>query len=237
MIKGADQFERLFSAPFYLAYIQIMNNLISQAGQMRLGGIPNDTMQVWNPVACIVFGPIIQRGLFPLVRKAGVPFGPIVRISIACLIMGAAMACAAGIQHVIYSRGPCYDHPLGCDEAVVQQGSSTVTVGNDISVWLQMPVWMILAIAEILGFATISEIAYEQAPKSMKSVVQAVTQLTAGLAAVIGIALSPITKDPTLVILYSVISGLTVVAAFPFWFYFRTLDYKKPEADSSSRET
>ncbi|KAF6798245.1 peptide transporter ptr2-like protein 2 [Colletotrichum sojae] len=217
----------LFSAPFYLAYIQIMNNLISQAGQMRLNGIPNDTMQVWNPVACIVLGPIIQKGVFPLLRRAGAPFGPIVRISAACFIMGTAMAYAAGIQHLIYSRGPCYDHPLTCPEATIGQGSSVVVVGNDISVWVQMPVWFILAVAEILGFATISEIAYEQAPKSMKSVVQAVTQLTAGLAAVIGIALSPITRDPTLVILYSVIAGLTVVAAVSFWFYFRSLDHKK----------
>ncbi|KZL83672.1 oligopeptide transporter, partial [Colletotrichum incanum] len=125
----------LFSTQFHLAYIQIMSNLISQAGQTRLGGIANDTI-----------------------------------------------------------------------------------------VWVQMPVWFILAIAEILGYATISEIAYEQALKGMKSVVQAVTQLTVGLAAVLGIALSPITKDPTLVVLYSVIAGLTVVAAFPFWLDFRTLD-------------
>ncbi|KAF6814869.1 oligopeptide transporter [Colletotrichum plurivorum] len=225
----------LFSAPFYLAYIQIMNNLISQAGQMRLNGIPNDTMQVWNPVACIVLGPIIQKGVFPLLRRAGVPFGPIVRISAACFIMGAAMAYAAGIQHLIYSRGSCYDHPLTCPEATIVQGSSTAVVGNYISVWVQMPVWFILAVAEILGFATISEIAYEQAPKSMKSVVQAVTQLTAGLAAVIGIALSPITRDPTLVILYSVIAGLTVVTAVPFWFYFRSLDQKK-EGESHSQD-
>lgn len=228
---------RLFSAPFYLAYIQIMNNLISQAGQMRLGGIPNDTMQVWNPVACIVLGPVIQRGLFPLLRRSGVPFGPIVRISAACFIMGTAMAYAAGVQHLIYSRGPCYSRPLQCPEAAVREGASSQgTLGNDISVWVQMPVWFILAVAEILGFATISEIAYEQAPKGMKSVVQAVTQLTAGLAAVLGIALSPITKDPTLVILYSVIAGLTVVAAFPFWFYFRTLDHKKVEPDTNSQE-
>ncbi|KAJ0165529.1 putative peptide transporter ptr2 [Colletotrichum tanaceti] len=226
-----------FSAPFYLAYIQIMNNLISQAGQMRLGGIPNDTMQVWNPVACIVLGPVIQRGLFPLLRRSGVPFGPIVRISAACFIMGAAMAYAAGVQHMIYSRGPCYSRPLQCPEAAVREGaSSRGTLGNDISVWVQMPVWFILAVAEILGFATISEIAYEQAPKGMKSVVQAVTQLTAGLAAVLGIALSPITKDPTLVILYSVIAGLTVVATFPFWFYFRTLDHNKVEPDTSSQD-
>ncbi|OHW90059.1 oligopeptide transporter [Colletotrichum incanum] len=139
--------------------------------------------------------------------------------------MSAAMAYTAGVHRLIYSRGPCYSHPLTCCEAMANEGSSfQATLENEISVWVQMPVWFILAIAEILGYATISEIAYEQALKGMKSVVQAVTQLTVGLAAVLGIALSPITKDPTLVVLYSVIAGLTVVAAFPFWLDFRTLD-------------
>lgn len=195
---------------------------------MRLDGMPNDTMQVFNPVACIILGPVIQRGLFGWLRKRGISFRPIARISMACFIMSVAMAYAAGIQHLIYSRGPCFDRPLVCAEAQV---STDRIIGNDIAVWVQMPVWFILAIGEILGFATISEIAYEMAPKSMKSLVQAMTQVTAGLAAIVGIALSPITKDPSLVIMYSVIGGLTAVAAVLFWLFFKNLD-KQEESDN-----
>ncbi|KAI9150233.1 putative peptide transporter ptr2 [Paramyrothecium foliicola] len=223
----------LFSCPFYLAYLQIMNNLISQAGQMRLGDMPNDTMQIFNPVACIILGPVIQRGLFGWLRRRGISFRPIARISMACFIMSVAMAYAAGIQHLIYTRGPCFDRPLACPAAHAQKGA---IVGNDVVVWVQMPVWFILATGEILGFATISEIAYEMAPKSMKSLVQAITQVTAGLAAIVGIALSPITKDPSLVILYSVIGGLTAVAALFFWMFFKDLDKKKEESEDETTE-
>jgi POT family proton-dependent oligopeptide transporter len=189
---------------------------------MRLDGIPNDTMQAWNPLACILLGPVVQHGLFPLLRRLRIPFGPVVRISVACTIMGAAMAYAAILQHVIYSRGPCFDRPGAC--AAASSADGTIQAGNDLSVWKQLPVWFVLAVGEILGFATISEIAYEQAPASMKSLVQAVTQLTAGLAAVLGIALSPVMRDPLLVVLYSVIAGLTVAAALPFWLFFRAAD-------------
>lgn len=209
-----------------------MNNLISQAGQMRLGGIPNDTMYVLNPVACILLGPPIQRGLFPALRRMGINFRPIARISVACLITSLAMAYAAVNQHLIYSKGPCYDHPLACPEA--HHGDKTV--GNDISVWIQTPVWFIIGTGEILGMATISEIAYEMAPRSMKALVQSVTQLTAGLATVVGIALSPVTKDPMLVVLYGVIAGLTFVASALFWLIFKELDRRSGSQQSAPGE-
>jgi POT family proton-dependent oligopeptide transporter len=119
---------RLFSAPFYLAYIQISNNLISQAGQMRLGGMPNDLMQAANPIACILLGPVIQKLLFPFLSRRKIPFGPIIRISVACFTMGLAMAYASGLQSLIYSKGPCYNKPLQCEEF---KGG---TLGNDVSV-------------------------------------------------------------------------------------------------------
>ncbi|KAH7323033.1 POT family-domain-containing protein [Stachybotrys elegans] len=220
------------SCPFYLGYVQIFHNLISQAGQMRLGGIPNDTMQVFNPAACIVLGPIVQRGLFPLLRKMGIPFRPIARISLACIFMGMAMAYAAIVQNLIYTHGPCYEYPLACEAARLQDGD---TAGNDITVWAQLPAWFLMAVAEIFGFATISEIAYEMAPVSMKSLVQAVTQLTAGLAAIVGIALSPLTRDPNLVILYGVIGGLTALAAGLFWIFFRHMDSSRSEEEEETR--
>jgi POT family proton-dependent oligopeptide transporter len=51
-----------------------------------------------------------------------------------------------------------------------------------------------------------------------------VTQLTAGLACIINIALSPAAKDPNLVAMYAVIAGLSILVTFPFWWYCRRLD-------------
>ena len=63
-------------------------------------------------------------------------------------------------------------------------------VPNDVSVWVQTPVYFILAVAEIFGFVTASEYAYSKAPKNMKAIVQSFTQISALLAsALIGAAL------------------------------------------------
>ena len=195
---------------------------------MQLNGLPNDTMQVFNPVAVILLGPIVQRGMFPLLRRMGISFGAIARVTAAFAIMAVGIGYAAGNQQLIYSRGPCYEHPLACPEAVGPDGD---VVGNSISVWVQLPVWLITAFSEILAFATLAELAYERAPASMKSLVQSVSQLTAGLATVMGMALSPLTKDPTLVILYGVIAGMTLVAGVFFWMFFRNLDRNSKTPD------
>ncbi|KAE9978385.1 hypothetical protein EG327_007421 [Venturia inaequalis] len=157
--------------PFYLCMSQMTNNLVSQAGQMRLGGIPNDTVQALNPIACVLLGPIIQKLLYPTLQKYGIPFKPIARMTSAFVLMGAAMAVAAGLHWAIYTKGPCYRLPLACP------GADDGRISNDISVWTQTPIYSLLAFAEILGYTTLSEYSYSKAPTEMRSLVQALRQM------------------------------------------------------------
>ncbi|KAG9666675.1 hypothetical protein KCU95_g18107, partial [Aureobasidium melanogenum] len=64
----------------WLCWGQTYNNLISQAGQMETYGIPNDVMPTFNPIACIIAGPVIQQWLFPLLNRCKIPFRPIARM-------------------------------------------------------------------------------------------------------------------------------------------------------------
>lgn len=203
---------------FYLCYNQISTNLVSQAGEMQLGGFPNDAIQVLNPIACIILGPIIQNGLYPFLLRHKIDFGPIARITAAFFIMGASMAYAAGVQQLIYSRGPCYDMPLSCP------ASDGGEIPNAVSVWVQAPLYFILATSEIFGFVTISEYAYSKAPKNMKALVQALTQFTACLASAVGMGISPASKDPNMVIFYAVLAGTTAFISVPFWWLFKKYD-------------
>jgi len=193
------------------------NNLISQAGQMNLHGVPNDMIQAMAGVACVVFGPIIQA-LYNFLAKHRIQFGPIARISTAFLIAGGGMAYAAGLQRLIYDTGPCYDAPLACD------ASDGGRLPNDINVWLQLPVYIALAIAEIFGLVTASEYSYEKAPRGMRSVVQAMVQLSAGLGALMGMAISPAARDPWLVAVYAALAGVMGLCSFLFWWIFRKYD-------------
>lgn len=200
------------------------NNLISQAGQMNLHGVPNDMIQAMAGVACVVCGPPIQA-MYNLLARRRISFGPIARITAAFVFCGAAMAYAAGIQQLVYSTGPCYERPFSCAE-----------IPNDVNVWVQLPVYFLLAIAEILGFVTAFEYAYSKAPVAMKSVVQAFTQLTAGLASALGMAISPAARDPNMVILYSCLGGVMGLCAALFWLAFRKYDKIDEELNRKGRE-
>lgn len=184
---------------------------------MNLHGVPNDMIQAMSGVACVVFGPIIQS-LYNILARHRLSFGPMARIAVAFLICGGGMAYAAGVQKLIYSTGPCYEAPLACP------ASEGGRIPNEINVWIQLPVHVAIAIAEIFGLVTASEYAYAKAPKDMRSIVQAMIQLSACLGALMGMALSPAARDPYMVIVYATVAGLMGLCAMLFWWRFRKYD-------------
>ncbi|KAK2879510.1 hypothetical protein FQN49_000812 [Arthroderma sp. PD_2] len=211
--------------PFYLCLSQISNNLVSQAGQMRLGAIPNDTVQVFNSIGCIILGPVIQKVLYPTLQKYKIAFKPIARMAFSFIAMSIAMGYVAGVQKLIYSRGPCYNRPLACS------ASAGGSISNDISVWVQVPVYFLLAIAEILGLTTLSEYSYSEAPKDMRSVVQALRQVTSGVGSALAVALAQFAKDPDILYLYTGLAVTMILSAPTFWVAFKGYDKDKSELD------
>ncbi|KAK6006753.1 hypothetical protein QM012_005761 [Aureobasidium pullulans] len=202
----------------WLCWGQTYNNLISQAGQMETYGIPNDVMPAFNPIACIVAGPVIQQWLFPFLNKRKIPFRPIARISVGFFLMGASLAWAAGLQAFIYHAKPCYSHPLTCS------GSATGDGPQHINVFLQVPCYVLMAVGEIFCVTTGSEFCYSRAPKSMKSIVQALFVGTASISYALGIAISPVAKDPHMVVFYACLTGVQIAITILFWLKFRHLD-------------
>ncbi|PQE28706.1 PTR2-Di-and tripeptide permease protein [Rutstroemia sp. NJR-2017a WRK4] len=215
---------------FYLCFNQLSNNLVSQAGQMDLHGIPNDLIRTFNGIACVICGPIIQKGLYTLLGKYHISFGPIARITAAFIIMSVAMAYATVIQKLIYSSGPCYEYPLEC------AASKDGMIHNSVNVWIQVPLYFILAVAEILGFVSALEYSYSKAPKEMKAIIQAFTQLMSGLGAALGIAVSPAAKNPQLVWMYTTLASVMAATAMIFWLCFRKYDKLDAEIDKQNAE-
>jgi len=140
------------------------------------------------------------------------------------------MAFAAGVQQLIYHAGPCYAQPRACTAS--QDG----TLPNNVNVWVQTPVYVLLAVAEIFGFVTVFEYAYSKAPPGMKSVVQALTQLTACLASAVGMAISPAARDPYMVTMYACLAGAMVLSAGLFWWRFEKYDARDKELNQLRAE-
>jgi proton-dependent oligopeptide transporter, POT family len=91
----------VFFPIYWVCYNQMLNNLISQAAQMDTHGVPNDFLQNIDPIALIIFIPIMDLAIYPALRKVGIQFRPITRIFFGFMFAAAAMAFSAGIQ--VYS--------------------------------------------------------------------------------------------------------------------------------------
>lgn len=188
---------------------------ISQAGQMETHGIPNDLIKSINPIAYVVFGILVPKLLYPFLNKRRIAFRTVNRISLGFLLMAVSMAFATAVQVIIYHSGPCYRFPLAC------AASENGTIPNNVHVLLQLPLYVIIALAEVFCWPTASEYMYTHAPKSMKSVLQACFIFTAGLGYALGMALSPLARDPSLVVLWGLVAGLMFLTACVFRVAFR----------------
>lgn len=211
----------VFFPIYWLVYGQMITNFISQAGQMQLHGIPNDIMQNINPLSIIIFIPIMDRLVYPSLRKWGIPFRPITRITFGFFFASAAMVYAAIVQHLIYSSPPCYEAPLACS------ASNDGAEHNRIHVAVQTPAYLLIGISEIFASITGLEYAYTKAPASMKSFVMSMFLLTSAFGSALSIALSPTAEDPKLLWMYTGLAIATFIAGWVFWFLFRR--YNKSE--------
>ncbi|KAE8340233.1 hypothetical protein BDV24DRAFT_134444 [Aspergillus arachidicola] len=214
---------------FHLGINQMTNNLVSQAGEMQLDSFPNDGIQVLNPIACVLLGPVIQKLLYPTLARYQIPFGPLMRMTMAFFTMAATFAYAAGVQKMIYNSGPCYEAPLVCPAA---QRIGQPALPNRIKVWVQTPIYVILAVSEIFGFVTLSEYSYSKAPKDMRTVVQSMRQLSAGIGSAIGIALGPVSRDPKVLWMDVGLAVSLALSGVLFWAVMGHLEKDKEDLDT-----
>ncbi|VVT54161.1 uncharacterized protein SAPINGB_P003937 [Magnusiomyces paraingens] len=215
---------------YWVVYGQMINNFISQAGQMNTHGIPNDIMQNIDPIAIIIFIPIMDRLVYPQLRKWGIPFKPVTRIFFGFMFAAISMAYAAIVQHLIYNTGPCYDAPLAC--AASMDGS----IPNNIHVAVQTPAYFFIALSEIFASITGLEYAYTKAPTNMKSFIMSMFLVTNAFGAALGIALSSTAVDPKLVWMYTGLAVATAIAGVIFWFLFKDLNKMEDELNAIDAE-
>ena len=185
------------------------------ASTMQLHGIPNDIMQNIDPFALVFLLPIFDRLLYPGLRKIGVPFRPISRITWGFIFCALAMAYAAFVQHLIYSSPPCYSAPLACDSSHLP---------NQVHVAVQTPAYLFMAVSEIFASVTGLEYAYTKAPTSLKSFVMAIFLLQSAFGSALGVLLAPFAEDPNMVWMYTGLCIATILAGGFFWVSFKHLN-------------
>lgn len=195
-----------------LAYGQMTNNLTSQAATMQLNGVPNDLINNLDPLALIIFIPIMDQFIYPGIRRMGFNFTPLKRIYVGYFLASMSMIAAAVTQYYIYKMSPCGDHPSDCDKPA------------PINVWVQTLPYVLIAFSEIFTSITGYEYAFTKAPKNMKSLVQSIYLFMNAISSAIQQGLTALSTDPLLIWNYGFVAVLAFVAGNLFYLTHYSLD-------------
>jgi proton-dependent oligopeptide transporter, POT family len=202
--------------PLYMiTYNQMNNNTTSQADTLRHKGIPPELVSNADPLSLVLLIPLCDLIIYPYLRKRGVRLTPIRKITLGFWVGALAMLYAALLQHYIYTYNPCGSYP---SESITQpDGTSEECPPTDLSIFWQIPLYVLVAISEILASITSLEYAFTKAPKNMRSIILAIFMLLNAGANVIGEGFLWLAKDPLLVWNYGVMGTVAFVAGGLFF--------------------
>lgn len=154
---------------------------------MNTHGLPNDIMSNLDPFALIILIPLCDIVIYPALRKAGINFTPIKKITLGFFTGSMAMIWAAVIQSYLYKHSDCGNEAASCETVV------------NINVWAQTGSYVLIAISEILASITGLEYAFTKAPKNMRSLVMSCFLFMSALSSALGEAFVTLSEDPLLV--------------------------------------
>lgn len=196
---------------YWLAYSQMTNNLTSQAATMQLDGVPNDIVSNFNPLFIVILIPVMDKVIYPGLRKMGLHFTPIKRITCGFFLASAAMISATVTQVYIYRMSPCGNQASSCEDG---DGN---TLPAPISVWVQLLPYGLIGFSEIMASVTSLEYAFTKAPTNMRSTVQAVCLFMNAISSAISQALVALADDPLLVWNYGLVAVIAAVGGVLFY--------------------
>ncbi|KAL3423963.1 MFS peptide transporter [Phlyctema vagabunda] len=187
----------------------------AQSASLTSNGVPNDVLDNLNPLAIIILIPIMNHGVYPLLRKMGIRFGPIARMTFGFLVAATGASSYAVIQHYIYKTSPCGNRASTCELG---------TGVSHLSLWLYAIPTAVTACSEVFINVTAYGIAYSRAPHDMKGFVMALSLFMTAISTAISLATAEAIQDPYLVWAFAAPSVAGFIAAGVFWFLFRHLD-------------
>lgn len=204
---------------FWLAYRQMDSNLTAMCATMKLGGVPNDILSNLDPIAIIIIVPIMDTFVYPFLRRKGINFSPIKKITAGFIVGSFSMVWAAVLQHYVYKTSGFYE--TGDDK-----------YKSPITVWAVSGVYILIAISEIFASVTTLEYAFTKAPKNMRSLVMSVQLFTTAFSAALAQAFTPLTTDPQLVWNYGSVAIIAFATGVIFHFVYRDMDKREEQLNA-----
>eukprot|EP00761_Pharyngomonas_kirbyi_P008704 gb/GECH01008716.1/.p1 GENE.gb/GECH01008716.1/~~gb/GECH01008716.1/.p1 ORF type:complete len:493 (+),score=64.06 gb/GECH01008716.1/:1-1479(+) len=190
---------------FWALFFQIINTWVFQASRLNLSLWPGTKIQAdqvgtLNPIFDLILIPVMAQLIYPLIEKCGLKFKPLYKACVGLLAATLGFLLAACLEIAVENTG---DHA--------------------VSVYFQFPQYFTMSLAEVMVSIPAIDYAYEQAPKQMKTILQAMVFFVIGLGNILVVGISEISW-PKQSIMFFVYSGLMLV--FTILFIFLTVTYK-----------
>jgi len=183
---------------------------------LTTNGVPNDVINNFNSLSIILMAPVLNYGLYPMLRRFNIHYGPIARIT-----TGLALSTLGGVGYTILQKYAYEQSPCG------EYGSSDCTIGTGvapISIWWTGIPLAIGGISELFINVPAYGIAYSRAPVNMRGLVSAINLFNTAVAYIIGLACSSVVTDPYLVWVFGAPTIIGGVLTVVFWFLFKHID-------------
>ncbi|KAF3062147.1 Peptide transporter PTR2 [Daldinia childiae] len=187
---------------------------------MDTNGLPNDLLDNLNAVSIVLAVPFMNHVIYPLLRKRGIKWGPISRMTFGFALGTTGSIAYSVLQYYVYKTSPCGWNATTCAEIVPVGEVSVSTVSY---AWYAVPV-IITAVSEIFVNVTAYGIAYSRAPKNMKGLVASLNLFMTAISAAIGLATAPAINDPYLIWAFAGPTIAGAVLTVVFWFTFKHID-------------
>lgn len=178
----------------------------AQSASLTSDGVPNDVLDNFNPLIILLI-PIMNHTVYPGLRKMGIRFGPIKRMTFGFLIAAIGASSYAVLQYYIYQTSPCGYSASTCDVG---------TGVSPLSLWLYAIPTAVTACSEVFINVTAYGIACSRAPPNMKGFVMALSLFMTAISTAISLVTADAIQDPNLVWCFAVPSIIGFVAAFVF---------------------
>lgn len=198
----------------------------SQSNSLTTNGVPNTLFNNFNALTIIVFIPILNFGVYPLLRKYKIEFFPVYRIFFGFMLAALSQMAGAIIQWKVYETSPCGYYATDCD---VGTGVSPITA------WVEVVLYSSQAVSECFANTSSYEIAYTRAPDNMKGLVMAIILSMSALSAAVSSACTGALEDPNLIWPFAACAIAGAVIAVIFLYVYRNL-HKTMEAERLIRE-
>jgi len=180
---------------FWTLYMQMSTSFLIQAVKMNLKisnfTLPAASLSIFDPIIILIFSPFVDKVAYPLIKRlTGKLPSQFSRIAWGMGALALAMVVAGVLEigrlHEINTTG-------GFNQTV----SNTTSVASHLSVFTQIPQYLLVGCGEVLACITGLEFAFSEAPESLRGIVMGIFLCTTGVGSFLSSALLNIVNAAT----------------------------------------